>query len=67
MSLSFQVHLTFYVLYIVVCSNLLLSLKGCLENSQIFSLWAVSPRKLGGLSYSTEDVGQILSITGNML
>ncbi|KAK4750293.1 hypothetical protein SAY87_027742 [Trapa incisa] len=32
--------------------------------SEVFSLWAVSPRKLGGLSYSTEDVGEILSITG---
>ncbi|KAL8162043.1 hypothetical protein V2J09_013532 [Rumex salicifolius] len=29
-----------------------------------FSLWAVSPRSLGGLGYSTNDVGQILSITG---
>lgn len=32
--------------------------------TEIFSLWAVSPRKLGGLSYTTEDVGEILSITG---
>ncbi|KAH9610807.1 hypothetical protein KSS87_023698 [Heliosperma pusillum] len=32
--------------------------------TEIFSLWAVSPRKLGGLSYSTQDVGTILSITG---
>ncbi|XP_043693478.1 protein ZINC INDUCED FACILITATOR-LIKE 1-like isoform X1 [Telopea speciosissima] len=32
--------------------------------SEIFSLWAVSPRKLGGLSYSTDDVGEILSISG---
>ncbi|RZC79145.1 hypothetical protein C5167_003382 [Papaver somniferum] len=32
--------------------------------SEIFSLWAVSPRKFGGLSYTTEDVGEILSITG---
>ncbi|GKE19881.1 hypothetical protein Tco_1431393, partial [Tanacetum coccineum] len=31
--------------------------------SEIFSLWAVSPKSLGGLSYSTEDVGTILSIT----
>lgn len=31
---------------------------------QIFSLWAVSPRKLGGLSYTTADVGQVLAITG---
>ncbi|XP_055817021.1 protein ZINC INDUCED FACILITATOR-LIKE 1-like isoform X2 [Solanum dulcamara] len=32
--------------------------------SEIFSLWAVSPRKLGGLSYSTADVGEVLSISG---
>ncbi|KAJ8900036.1 hypothetical protein K2173_024151 [Erythroxylum novogranatense] len=32
--------------------------------SEIFSLWAVSPRKFGGLSYSTEDVGEVLSISG---
>ncbi|KAL8162042.1 hypothetical protein V2J09_013531 [Rumex salicifolius] len=31
---------------------------------EIFSLWAVSPRSLGGLSYSTNDVGEILSVTG---
>ncbi|KAL2942991.1 Protein ZINC INDUCED FACILITATOR-LIKE 1 [Bienertia sinuspersici] len=32
--------------------------------TEIFSLWAVSPRALGGLSYSSEDVGVVLSITG---
>ncbi|KAJ4720468.1 protein ZINC INDUCED FACILITATOR-LIKE 1-like [Melia azedarach] len=32
--------------------------------SEIFSLWAVSPRKYGGLSYSTEDVGIVLTISG---
>ncbi|KAM0034005.1 putative major facilitator superfamily, MFS transporter superfamily [Helianthus debilis subsp. tardiflorus] len=32
--------------------------------SEIFSLWAISPRSLGGLSYTTEDVGTVLSITG---
>ncbi|KAJ0526185.1 putative major facilitator superfamily, MFS transporter superfamily [Helianthus annuus] len=32
--------------------------------NEIFSLWAVSPRSLGGLSYTTEDVGTVLSITG---
>ncbi|KAJ0044695.1 hypothetical protein Pint_05684 [Pistacia integerrima] len=31
---------------------------------EIFSLWAVSPRKYGGLSYSTEDVGEVLAISG---
>ncbi|XP_047340127.1 protein ZINC INDUCED FACILITATOR-LIKE 1-like [Impatiens glandulifera] len=32
--------------------------------TEIFSLWAESPRKFGGLSYSTEDVGVVLSISG---
>ncbi|GLT75353.1 hypothetical protein SLA2020_470840 [Shorea laevis] len=32
--------------------------------TEIFSLWAVSPRKLGGLSYSTQDVGEILAVSG---
>ncbi|KAK2634536.1 hypothetical protein Ddye_029328 [Dipteronia dyeriana] len=32
--------------------------------TEIFSLWAVSQRKYGGMSYSTETVGEILAITG---
>ncbi|PIA48400.1 hypothetical protein AQUCO_01400777v1 [Aquilegia coerulea] len=32
--------------------------------AEIFSLWAVSPRKLGGLSFSTDDVGVVLAISG---
>ncbi|XP_057807977.1 protein ZINC INDUCED FACILITATOR 1-like isoform X2 [Salvia miltiorrhiza] len=32
--------------------------------SEIFSLWAESPSRLGGLGYSTEDVGTVLSISG---
>ncbi|KAL2457673.1 Protein ZINC INDUCED FACILITATOR-LIKE 1 [Forsythia ovata] len=32
--------------------------------TEIFSLWAVSPKKLGGLSYSTQDVGEVLAISG---
>ncbi|KAL4607263.1 hypothetical protein ACB092_09G160200 [Castanea dentata] len=32
--------------------------------SEIFSLWAVSPRKYGGLSYSTADVGEVLAVSG---
>ncbi|XP_026448941.1 protein ZINC INDUCED FACILITATOR-LIKE 1-like isoform X2 [Papaver somniferum] len=32
--------------------------------SEIFSLWAVSPKKFGGLSFSTKNVGLVLSITG---
>lgn len=31
---------------------------------QIFSLWAVSPRKDGGLSFLSEDVGVVLAISG---
>ncbi|PHT71280.1 Protein ZINC INDUCED FACILITATOR 1, partial [Capsicum annuum] len=31
---------------------------------EIFSLWAVSPRSRGGLSFTTADVGQVLAITG---
>lgn len=32
--------------------------------SEIFSLWAVSSRKYGGLGYSTEDVGEVLAVSG---
>ncbi|KAH9686627.1 protein zinc induced facilitator-like 1 [Citrus sinensis] len=32
--------------------------------SEIFSLWANSPKKLGGLNYSTQMVGEVLAITG---
>ncbi|RZC50165.1 hypothetical protein C5167_018589 [Papaver somniferum] len=32
--------------------------------SEIFSLWAVSPKKFGGLNFSTKNVGLVLSITG---
>ncbi|KAK4476664.1 hypothetical protein RD792_015824 [Penstemon davidsonii] len=32
--------------------------------TEIFSLWAVSPRRLGGLSYTTQDVGTVLAISG---
>jgi hypothetical protein len=31
---------------------------------QVFSLWAVSDKKYGGLSFSSQDVGSILSISG---
>ncbi|XP_057828207.2 probable peptide/nitrate transporter At3g43790 isoform X2 [Cryptomeria japonica] len=30
----------------------------------IFSLWAVSPKEYGGLSFTTSDVGVVLAITG---
>ncbi|XP_062077133.1 protein ZINC INDUCED FACILITATOR 1-like isoform X1 [Humulus lupulus] len=32
--------------------------------AEIFPLWAVSPKKLGGLSYSSSQVGEALSISG---
>uniref|UniRef100_A0A0D6QRF1 Major facilitator superfamily (MFS) profile domain-containing protein n=2 Tax=Araucaria cunninghamii TaxID=56994 RepID=A0A0D6QRF1_ARACU len=32
--------------------------------SEIFSLWAVSPKTYGGLGFTTSDVGEILAITG---
>ncbi|KAF4357705.1 hypothetical protein G4B88_023163 [Cannabis sativa] len=32
--------------------------------SEIFPLWAVSPKKYGGLSYSSEQVGEVLVISG---
>ncbi|CAN8302782.1 unnamed protein product [Cochlearia groenlandica] len=32
--------------------------------SEIFSLWANSPRKYGGLGYSSADVGSVLAISG---
>ncbi|KAJ4835158.1 Protein ZINC INDUCED FACILITATOR-LIKE 1 [Turnera subulata] len=32
--------------------------------TEIFSLWAVSPRKFGGLSYTTEAVGEVLAVSG---
>ncbi|XP_062080177.1 protein ZINC INDUCED FACILITATOR 1-like [Humulus lupulus] len=32
--------------------------------TEIFPLWAVSPKKYGGLSYSSEEVGEVLAISG---
>ncbi|XP_028803350.1 protein ZINC INDUCED FACILITATOR-LIKE 1-like isoform X1 [Neltuma alba] len=31
---------------------------------EVFSLWAVSPLRLGGLNFTTNDVGNVLSISG---
>ncbi|KAM6547099.1 hypothetical protein CsatB_027835 [Cannabis sativa] len=31
---------------------------------EIFPLWAVSPKKYGGLSYSSDDIGEILALAG---
>ncbi|CAN6339498.1 unnamed protein product [Urochloa humidicola] len=35
--------------------------------SEIFSLWTVSSRKYGGLSFSSKDVGQVLTVAGASL
>uniref|UniRef100_A0A0E0BEZ7 Major facilitator superfamily (MFS) profile domain-containing protein n=1 Tax=Oryza glumipatula TaxID=40148 RepID=A0A0E0BEZ7_9ORYZ len=35
--------------------------------SEILSLWAVSDRKYGGLSFSSEDIGQVLAAAGASL
>ncbi|XVE79735.1 hypothetical protein DITRI_Ditri14bG0080700 [Diplodiscus trichospermus] len=32
--------------------------------NEIFSLWAVSDKKYGGLSFSSQDVGEVLAISG---
>ncbi|XP_028803348.1 protein ZINC INDUCED FACILITATOR-LIKE 1 isoform X2 [Neltuma alba] len=32
--------------------------------AEVFSLWAVSPLELGGLNFTTDDVGNVLSISG---
>ncbi|XLR05665.1 protein ZINC INDUCED FACILITATOR-LIKE 1 [Arachis ipaensis] len=34
---------------------------------EVFSLWAVSPRRLGGLNFTTDNVGDVLSVTGTGL
>ncbi|KAL9298252.1 hypothetical protein ACSQ67_024148 [Phaseolus vulgaris] len=31
---------------------------------EVFSLWTVSPQRLGGLNFTTNDVGNVLSISG---
>ncbi|EFJ26685.1 hypothetical protein SELMODRAFT_97863 [Selaginella moellendorffii] len=35
--------------------------------TEIFSLWAVSPRLQGGLSFTSSDVGEVLAISGESL
>ncbi|XP_062196092.1 probable peptide/nitrate transporter At3g43790 isoform X2 [Phragmites australis] len=35
--------------------------------AEVFSLWAVSDRKFGGLSFSTQDVGNVLALSGLFL
>ncbi|PVH33762.1 hypothetical protein PAHAL_8G060900 [Panicum hallii] len=45
------------ILYCIVCFD-------DMAYSEIFPLWAESDRSYGGLSLSSEDVGQVLAITG---
>ncbi|OIW08137.1 hypothetical protein TanjilG_06680 [Lupinus angustifolius] len=33
--------------------------------NEVFSLWAASPRRLGGLNYTTDNVGNVISISDN--
>nr|KYP40112.1 putative membrane protein YCR023C family [Cajanus cajan] len=35
--------------------------------SEVFSLWAVSPQRLGGLNFTTNQVGNVLAISGMFL
>jgi hypothetical protein len=35
--------------------------------SEIFSLWAVSEKRYGGLSFSSKEVGQVLAVAGTSL
>ncbi|CAN7037720.1 unnamed protein product [Brassica rapa subsp. trilocularis] len=67
-------HLVFFVLNVIVVVGVALTFKPFLTTARrkhctitrlmIFSLWANSPRKYGGLSYSTNDVGTVLAISG---
>ncbi|RWR75914.1 protein ZINC INDUCED FACILITATOR-LIKE 1-like protein [Cinnamomum micranthum f. kanehirae] len=48
-------------------SSIILYCVFCLQDMayiEIFSLWAVSDRKYGGLSFSSQDVGEVLAISG---
>uniref|UniRef100_A0ACD5VW49 Uncharacterized protein n=1 Tax=Avena sativa TaxID=4498 RepID=A0ACD5VW49_AVESA len=56
-------------LNILTCLHSHLLLDFILERHklQVFSLWAVSDRKYGGLSFSSQDVGSVLSISGLLL
>ncbi|CAL4911763.1 unnamed protein product [Urochloa decumbens] len=45
------------VLYCITCFD-------DMAYSEIFSLWAESDKKYGGLSFSSEDVGNVLVVTG---
>jgi hypothetical protein len=37
-----------------------------MRHIQVFSLWCISPRSNGGLSFTTVDVGNVLSISGTL-
>ncbi|CAM0874387.1 unnamed protein product [Alopecurus aequalis] len=45
------------ILFCIVCFD-------DMAYTEIFSLWAESDKKYGGLSFTTEDVGQVLAISG---
>ncbi|KAF0909097.1 hypothetical protein E2562_031353 [Oryza meyeriana var. granulata] len=45
------------ILYCIICFD-------DMAYTEIFSLWSESDRKYGGLSFSPEDVGQVLAISG---
>ncbi|XP_051180641.1 protein ZINC INDUCED FACILITATOR-LIKE 1 isoform X2 [Lolium perenne] len=45
------------ILFCIVCFD-------DMAYTEIFSLWAESDRKYGGLSFTSEDVGQVLAISG---
>jgi hypothetical protein len=37
-----------------------------MAHTEVFSLWCISPRSNGGLSFTTVDVGNVLSISGTL-
>lgn len=56
----------YYIIYVVNAVAVLISYKTLTLSMslQIFSLWAVSDKKYGGLSFSSQDVGEVLAISG---
>ncbi|KAI8555955.1 hypothetical protein RHMOL_Rhmol05G0215700 [Rhododendron molle] len=63
---SFDSHTALFSISVMACCKLLDAVRGhgmrCY--TKIFSLWAESPRKDGGLSYSTDNVGVVLAVSG---
>lgn len=56
----------YYIIYVVNAVAVHISYKTLTLSMslQIFSLWAVSDKKYGGLSFSSQDVGEVLAISG---